>query len=94
MYYRRYNSHIVTQTPKYVVVDCRHFGDGFHGWRLSEVAFFAYAKDYPSAKDIIEDAKMFRDGNGLYFMVKYENWLDKGGEEWNEHCEYNKWYFL
>ena len=69
------------EPPKYVVVRCSHFGTGIPGWRLSEVDFYCFAKDYPTAKKI----KGSWEGYGkLTFTIKYENWINKGGEDYND----------
>ena len=68
-------------SPKYVVVYCSKFGYGNVGWRLSEVDYFCYADSYTNAKSIVarwNNAYVGYD-SGLSFMLKYENWLQKGG---------------
>ena len=64
--------------PKYVIVSCRHFGTGLSGWRLSEVDRYCFAENYGKAKLIVEQWKVYGYGK-LSFMIKYENWLGKGG---------------
>ena len=74
-----YNRNKATQ-PKYVVVRCSSFGSGFSGWRLSEVDFYCFSNYYPEAKEIAEEWSMYGE---LGFVIKYENWLDKGGKEYD-----------
>ena len=64
--------------PKYVVVSCSHFGTGTPGWRLHEVDRYCFAENYGKAKMLVERWNTYSHGK-LSFMVKYENWLDKGG---------------
>ena len=64
--------------PKYVVVSSSHFGTGNHGWRLSEVDRYCFAESYPKAKKLKEKWQKIGIDN-LVYMIKYENWIDKGG---------------
>ena len=38
--------------PNYVVVFCKHFGQGTPSWRLSEVDYYCFADRYYDAKRI------------------------------------------
>ena len=72
------------KSPLYTVVYCRRFGNGTPGWRLSEVCYYCFADSYGKAKSIVEDWNSYGGyDRGLSFMVKYENWLHKGGSEYD-----------
>ena len=70
-------------SPKYVIACCGHFGTGNVGWRLSEVDRYCFAENYGKAKMLVERWKEYSYGK-LVFMIKYENWLDKGGPSYDE----------
>ena len=69
--------------PEYVVVKCVNFGTGIAGWRLNEVVQFSYVRNYSEAKTKVQLLKFNSDG--LVFMIKYENWLRKGGYPYNNN---------
>ncbi len=64
--------------PKYVVVSCGRFGKGNMGWRLHEVDHYCFAENYGNAKMLVDRWNHYGYGK-LSFMIKYENWLNKGG---------------
>ena len=66
------------ESPKYVIVSCGRFGTGNVGWRLHEVDRYCFAENYGKAKLLVERWNEYGYGK-LAFMVKYENWLSKGG---------------
>lgn len=80
--------------PRYVVVYCRHFNSGVHGWRLQEVEYYCFSLDYIGAKKTANDWNTYSYGQGLLFIVKYENWLEKGGNKFDNHLPYNEKRYL
>ena len=65
-------------SPKYVVVTCGKFGTGNVGWRLHEIDRYCFTENYGQAKLLVQQWNRSSHGK-LTFMIKYENWLDKGG---------------
>jgi hypothetical protein len=72
--------------PKYVVVQCSNFGTGLQGWRLREVDKYCFANNYFKAKTIVESWNKY---GKLSFMIKYENWLNKGGENYKDGIQFD-----
>ena len=81
------------EQPNYVVVFCKHFGQGTPGWRLSEVDYYCFANRYYDASKIKDAWQEYSYGTGLAFIVKYKNWINKDGPKYDGSKFLEKKYF-